>query len=209
MAGFQFVKSLSGSNDVLRKMQLAPSQTVVKGNALEFTYGKLSNVDAQTDVVYFVAHESGTSTATSKTLIEVIPAAGTNNIFQVGITPLLNDVTVVSSTSTTVVCAASAGSSNDMRGGVVRVAGQDRLIASNTYGGGNVTITVSEAWDVNPTTSDSVRAVSFGPGTTALKLNSSTPQNLLSTTLGDETGGKVRVIDVNLEKKFVNVIFVL
>lgn len=216
MAGFRWVKSVGGQRDVIEKKQLAASATVVAGDALEFANGKVQRVNAAADVVSYIALESATATATSQTMIQVVKAAGSNGVFAVPITPLLNDVAVNSGSTTTALAALADGTENDLAGGIVLIssAGQDpvtsaRIISANTYSSNVVTITWLEPLAVAASSSDTLRVVPFGPGETAVKLHASTMYNTLSVVRGDETGGKVGIFAVDLAKKEAQVTFAL
>lgn len=204
MAGFRFFASRAGTRDIMREVQIAASATVQKGDALEFVSGKAKRVNAAADTVRCIAAEDATSTATSLTKIPVIDVFGA--IFETDITPLLDDVAISASTTTTITAAMSAGATDDLVGGIVYANGLHRIISGNTYGGGNVVITVLEAFPSAPT--GNVRLVPFGYGTVANKLHASTMYNAISTAIADISGGTVAIHDVLLDKKVARVYFV-
>lgn len=206
MSGFKFVKSRSGGRDILRKRQIAASATVVAGDALEVTDGKFKRVSAAGDTVVAIAAESATSTATSLTKIKLVEVFG--NIFEVGITPLIDDVAANSGSTTTALVALTDGSSSDLVGGTIYVNGEQRIISANTYSSNVVTITWLEPIADAVASGDLVRVVPFGLGTLALKLHASNFYNSLSSAIADITGGKVAIDNVDLEKKVAHVYFV-
>ena len=197
MAGFEFVRSISGENDIPVELQIKASATVAVGDALEFTSGKLGRVDAQDDVVKFVCLQAAVATATSQTKVRVLPTVG--KIFKVTHTPLVNDVAgVTNSTATTVKCALADGSSSDLVGGLVycKELDQYRIITANTYSSDVVTITVAEGFTRAVTTTDTVRITAFGPGDAAVKLHGTNYHNSVSSVRGDEAGGKLVIRDI-------------
>lgn len=210
MPGFEWNQNLCGGRDVTHKLQIKASATVAAGDALEFADGKLQRCSAQADLPRYVALEGATSTATSLTKISVIPTFG--NVFNVSFTPLVNDLAGQSNATTTNVKVALAdGSANDLAGGLVYVKELDetRLIVSNTYSSNVVTIVVAEAFSVAPTTTHTIRVVPFGPGTNALKLDSTNPHKAISVAIADITGGKVSIFDVDMKRKVAKVSFLL
>lgn len=205
---FTYIRSRDGNTDIIRDdLQLKVSGTCSIGDALEFASGKLQRASAQDDTPEYVALEAATATSTSLTTVKVIEVG--RSVFQVGITPLLNESTCSSGSTTTAVCTMSAGSSNDMVGGVVYIkdTNEHRIISANSYGGGNVTITWVEPTSSAVASGTVISAVPYGPGTRALKLNSSTPYSGLSNAIADITGGSARVRKVDLKKKVVDVYF--
>lgn len=208
MAGFSFSKSRDNNTDVMRDdLQLGASKTVSVGDLLEFSSGKLQRCNAQADTPEYVAQEDNASTSTSLVKPKVVEVGRAS--FNVAHTPLINGVAVNSGSTTTVLCALTDGSSDDMVGGVVYFPEQDahRIISANTYSSNVVTITFVEPLPRAAAAGDTVRATAFGPGTRALKLDSSNPHKALSSARGDITGGSVRVRKVDLKNRVVEVYF--
>lgn len=208
MAGFSFSKSRDNNTDVIRDdLQIAASATVTAGDALEFSNGKLQRCNAQADTPEYIALEGATSTSTSLTTIKVQEIGRSTSY--VAHTPLINDVAVNSGSTTTVLCALTDGSSSDMVGGVVYFPEQDlhRIITANTYSSNVVTITFVEPLPRAAAAGDTVRATAFGPGTRAVKLDSSNPHKAVSSARADVSGGSVRIRKVDLKKRVLEVYF--
>lgn len=210
MAGFNFLKSVGGQRDIPVKLQMIASGTITKGDALEFASGKLQRCNGQTDKPLFIAAEDATSTSTSLTKVACYPHGAGQSIFEVAHTPLVDGVACNSNASTTtVICALTDGSTSDLVGGLVYIPelDQTRVITANTYSSNVVTITVAEAFTVAPTTTHTARITAFGFGTTALKLDGTNYHKAISSARADITGGNVRVWDVDLKNKVVQVVF--
>lgn len=198
---FNFHKSRVGDCDIIREdRQLGASLTVLAGDLLQESNGKLIFATAA-GTPRFLALEDKTSGATDIVFIKVLDLSLC--LLKHGITPLLDEAAVVSGTTTTVTAALSAGSTNDLVGGVVYLKEQDahRIITANTYGSGNVVITFLEPLDRAPVAGEKVSMVPFGPSDQAVKLASSNPQRNISTAIADLSGGKMAVEEVRLDKK--------
>lgn len=197
MAGFSRVKSIHGVGDPFcPDRQIAASATIVAGDLLKMTNGKAAAV-AATDSAIYLATEGAVATSTSLTSIAVIRVK--DQVLKVNHTPLVSGVAAASNATATVVkCALADGSSSDMVGGLVHCPelNETRIITANTYAANVVTITVAEPFSRAVTTGDTVRATAFGFGTTALKGDASTPQNLISSARADITGGKFEIFDI-------------
>lgn len=205
---FTFIRSRDGNTDIIRDdLQLKVSGVAAVGDLLEFASGKLQRCNAQADTPEYVAVEAATATSTSLTTLKVIEVG--RSVFQTAITPLINDVTASSGSTTTAVFTMGAGSSDDLVGGTIYIKELDahRIISANTYGGGNCTVTFIEPLTRAVASGDTVRLVPFGPGTRALKLDSSNPHSTVSVAIADITGGSARVRKVDLKKKVVDVYF--
>lgn len=208
MAGFSFSKSRDGNTDIIRDdLQMAASATITAGDALEFANGKLQRANAQADTPEYVALEGNTTTSTSLVKPKVIEVG--RSTFTVPHTPLINDVAVNSGSTTTVLCALADGSSSDMVGGVVYFPEQNehRIITANTYSSNVVTITFVEPLPRAAASGDTVRATAFGPGTRAVKLDSSNPHKAVSSARADVSGGSVRIRKVDLKNRVLEVYF--
>lgn len=209
---FTWVKSLNGTRDVIRegnarsRLVMGASLTITKGDALKFTNGKLAKI-AATDLAEYVALETKTSASATEDAIKVVSVSG--SLFEVGFTPLANDVAAASNSTATAAICALAGSNSDLVGGLLycKELDETRVITANTYGGGNCTFTVGLAFSRAITTGDTVRAVGFGFGTTALKGDSTNPHSNISNVAADVTGGKIAVYDVDMAKKKAIVYF--
>lgn len=212
MSGFSWVKSVDGRRDIIKRLQVGASATIVKGDALEFTDGKVKRVSAAADVVQFIALEDAVTSSTDLTFINCVQAAGSGGIFKVGITPLVN-TTANSGSTTTALVALTDGSSSDLVGGYIWVSSagstkvSQRIITANTYSGNVVTVTWVEPLSQAVASGDTVRIVPFGLSEAAVKLHASTFYNTLSVVRGDETGGKVSIYEVDLPNNEVLVTF--
>lgn len=208
MGGFQYVNDVLAA-ELIDYYQLAASQSVVPGDALKFSNGKVTPVSAQTDVAMGVARDTATSTATSITTIGVVRANNGLTKFKIFFTPLVNDLAAQSnSTITQSKVALTDGSSSDLVGGYVycKELNETRLITANTYSSNVVTLT-HEAFTRIVTTGDTLRVIGFGPGDAAVKFGSSNPQRNISNVIADLASGKLTVHEVNLAKKFAIVSF--
>lgn len=200
MAGFEFHKSRIGDTNLLRDdLQLGPSVVATKGDLLIFSNGKLILATA-TSTPQFLAMESKTSTSTSLTKILVMDIRLA--LLKSQITPLHNDIAIVSGTTTTAVAAAGSGLSGDeYLGAVIYFPEQDahRIVsASSASSGSNVTFTFLEPLGRAPVAAEKFRAVPFGPGDAAIKLSA---EDAVSNALADITGGKIFIDEVRLDKK--------
>ena len=210
MAGFVYDNRIFGGSDVMYDhLQLGPSQTVVKGDALKLQYGKLV-VAGTTDAVQYIAAESKSSSTTDKVVIKVIPTLRGNAAFRVRIAPTALNV---SNTGTTVQVKVAEnditgdGASNDLRGCVLLVVstGERRIIASNSYAGSVNTIVVAEPFNAALAVGDDVKILTIGPGFSA-QLNGEDSVSFAN--VAGATGGKVNVIDVNDDLTEVYVSFI-
>lgn len=204
---YTWFQSFFGNTDVVARVkhQLAPSTTVAKGDALSLgANGKLS-LAAVGGVVDYIAAEDATSTATSLTFIKVISAGKGLGIWKA----LLNLITgasdvlcTASGSTTTAVFACTAGSSNDMIGGVIYfpASGEHRKITANTYGGGNCTVTWIEPIAAATTTSTYCRVSAIGVGDKTVQLAAAggAPGGAA---IGDKTSGKVTVYELDIINK--------
>lgn len=207
MAGFKRIKSRNGIPDPSpKKLQMGASATVGKKDALVFSNGKLIRTTSQTAVVKYISNEDETSTATSKSLIDVIDPFG--QLFEVEHTPLLNDVDANSGSTTTALVALTDATNSDMVGGIVYFPEQDeyRIITANTYSSNVVTITWVEPLPRAVAAGDNVRATAFGFGG-APKLDDTTEYCAISSVQADRTGGPVTVHEIDLKRKALVVSF--
>lgn len=206
MAGFSWVKSLTGTRDIRRTGHViaAVSTTFTKGDALKFTGGKLAAAGT-TDVVEYIADATKTTAASDEETLDVIKVDG--NLFLVSFTPLLNDIAVNSGSTTTALAALTDGTSDDLKGGLVycKETGDTRIITANTYSSNVVTITVGKAFSRALTSSDTIRVVPFGYGSKAVQLSGA---STIATTRAAATGGKVAIYGVSMAKKQAEVFFI-
>jgi hypothetical protein len=104
----------------------------------------------------------------------------------------------------------AAGASNAYDGGTLycNETGQQFVIVSDTAGGGVHTVTIFPTPAVALTTGNTIRVVPWGVGYVGgVKLMATTPQQGISTALGDDTGGHLLIHSVNLASRIVRVRF--
>lgn len=207
MPAFTVVKGIAGQREEIIKVPMAVSATVAIGDACQFINGKLKRVDAQADIVTHIAAENYTTTSTEFYLVKAIPTEGL--IFENVFTPLMDDITATSGSTTTALGALTDGSSSDLVGGLIYVKQLDewRVISANTYSSNVVTITVVEPFSRAIAAGDSIRVVPFGYGDMAIKLKASTYYDGVSNVRGDESGGKLFVRGLDMKRKAVQVQF--
>lgn len=207
MPAFSIVKGVAGQREEIVEVPMAVSATVAIGDACQFINGKLKRCDAQADVVTHIAAENYTTTSTEFKKVKAQPVEGMicRNTF----TPLMDDITATSGSTTTALGALTDGSSSDLVGGLIYIKQLDetRVISANTYSSNVVTITVVEPFSRAIAAGDSIRVVPFGYTDAALKLKASTYYDGVSTVRGDESGGKLVVRDVDMKRKTVDVQF--
>ena len=201
MAGFEFHKSRVGDTDLVREdLQLGPSVVATKGDLLIFSNGKLILATAQSTPL-FLALESKTSTGTSLTRIRVLDIRLA--LLKSQISPLLDDVSIVSGSTTTAVVPLTAMSGDELVGGVIYFPEQNahRVIsASSATSSSNVTITFLEPLNRAPVAAEKARVVGFGPGDAAIRLSA---EDAISTAVAGLSGGKMFIDEVRLDKKQV------
>lgn len=81
--------------------------------------------------------------------------------------------------------------------------GEQRVITADAKVSSEHTLTVTPAFRRAPTTGDTVVAVAFSKGMTAVKFDATTPSLGISTAVGDITGGHAKIHDVNLKELYV------
>lgn len=200
---FRFARSLSGGNDVAsNKHQLSASLTVQKGDALNFTAGKLA-VAGTTELVKAIALEDVTSTSTSLSKINVIEVTD-DQVYECTITPTIEELATGGSTTT--ITASEATSDNDYDGGMIYVAelNEQRVIDDSQDTAGVVTFTVIEPFSRAIVAGDHIKAVPFSHGGSP-KLNSAGDN--LDCTVASKTGGKLEVVAIDLRNETVKVKF--
>lgn len=193
--------------DVGFNKQIAASATVLKGQPLTLAaIGKLGLSTVAQIVDYIWDDADTTSTSTSLTTGKVIPAGKGVVIWKAAlnlITGASDVLCTVTGSTTTATFACTAGSSNDMIGGVIYLPYSDepRLISANTYSGGNCTVTWIEPVAVAPTTATYIRVSCIGPGDKAVQL-SATGGTAGGAVIADKTGGKLSVFRLKLSEKY-------
>lgn len=208
MSNWKFHASLKGGYPVLRSgkdaMEMLPSVTIAAGDPLIFdATGKVKKCTAKTDLPLYVAAETKTSTATGGEKIEVYEIGRGDLIWKVLFTPLYKNQVASAGGSTTSIILPSAPetySANDWRGGKIFCVETRQLLtitaSDNPSAGNPLTLTVTQ-----PLTSTSVgktfHATFLGFDDTAVQLKG-TVFDEPSQTIAEITGGKLRMMDVNL-----------
>lgn len=109
--------------------------------------------------------------------------------------PTFNGTACNSNSTVTSVVFTGAGSTNDFVGGQVWIDNlqQQRVITADSVSGGVHTFTVTPAFSRAPTTGDTLRAVPWSRGATAVKLAATVPYQGISTAVADVSGGHVNI----------------
>lgn len=208
MAGFELDQKFIGDDIPRKHLQLAPSQTVVKGDALKLVYGKLA-LAGTTDKVFAIAMEAKTSTATSLTYIKVQPVLGKNTLWRRYLS-LSEIVTLTNADTTKAIIAQGAlsgdGADNDLRGGyVLRVAtGERRMIASNAYATSKNTITVAEPFSTAIDAGEYVKVLPLGASDETVQLSGN---NSVAATIAGRASGKLSIFEVSALLDYVLLTF--
>lgn len=211
MAGqaFKWIESFFGNTDCVKrqKVLMAPSQAIVKGQALKLDTSGRVTAATSAAVVDFIAAEDATSTSTSNTYMKVISAGKGLDIWEAGlnlITGATDVLCTATGSTTTATFACTAGSSSDMIGGEILfvLTGDVRRITANTYGGGNCTVTFVTPLTYTPGVTTTIRVSAIGPGDKLTQLDQNTPSTLVGgAVIGDKTGGKVSCWELDIKKK--------
>lgn len=210
---FSWFASFFGNTDVFTRVshQLAPSITVLKGQALTLgANGKLA-LSTVAQVVDYIAMEDATSTATSITRIKVVHAGKGLAIWKSQFTPLTgatDPYCTSAGTTTTAIFLTAGGSDSDMIGGVLYFPDSDevRRITANTYASTTMTATWVEPLTAATTTSTHVRASIFGIGDKAIQMEA-TGGGVGSSVIGKKTGGKLTCYEQDLKNNTAYVTF--
>lgn len=210
MAGFRFDnRALLGSDVRYDHLELAPSLSVVKGDALKLSNGKLA-LCGTTDKAQFVADEDKVSGAADIVKIRVIPTLHGLALFNLKISPIAKDVSATGTTSQIKIAddITGDGTDNDMRGGIVRVVstGERRIITGNTYSGGVNTLAFSQPLKAALAVGDDVELVLFGPGLATVRFNGE--DSIVINDVAGMAGGNIGIFDVSDDLKEVLVYFV-
>lgn len=114
--------------------------------------------------------------------------------------PPVNGVACNTNASTTSVKFDHASANGALANGVVYIPelGEQRLITADAKVSAEHTLTVTPAFRRAPTVGDTVIAVAFSKGMTAVKFDATTPALGISTAVGDISGGHAKIQDVDL-----------
>ena len=211
--GFRFSHTLGGQRDLLGpERELAPSIIVAPGDLLvwDTALGKLVLMTSNTGTPDYVADVDKTSTATGAETAQVVPALQNYGVWKIKFTPLHDGLVASSGSTTTAVIAAGSGISADVyNGGLVYCVelNETRIILdSSGSSGSNVTLTVLTPFSAT-LSGKTLRVVRWGFASAAVKLKTASVHNAIGTDAGDDTGGKVAIYDVDMQKKIALVIF--
>lgn len=208
MSSFRYKRNLGGdcSDHPRKDMQLAASQTVLKGNALVRENGELRVATASdTSKIDCVAAEDMTSSTTDIKKPKVIAATGTVNVFENDIDPLLDEVVATGGSTTTAAVPTSGLSSNDLRYGLMycKELNEQRVISASTAtSSGSSTLTTVEPFSRAIAAGDTISAIPFGVGADPKLAD----KDSVSCAVADKTGGPVIVEKVDLKRQMVEVI---
>lgn len=196
--GFRYVRQDGGvANDHTRAdVQLAASQTVAVGDALTVSNGELTVATSSTTQIDAIAAEAAVSGTTDIVKPACYPARG-EKCWEVGFTPLHDNVTASGGSTTTAVIAQAGYSGNEVRYGFMYLHGTRelrRISASSATSGGNITLTTEEPFSRAVVNGDKISTVPFGIEADPKLATKAT----LSSAVADATGGPVRVKKVDM-----------
>lgn len=119
--------------------------------------------------------------------------------------PPINGAAANTNATATSVLVTVATTDGDYTGGQIYCPELDeqRLITNSDETGGVTTFTVDPPFRRAVTLGDTVRAVPFSKGNTAVKYSASTPENGIGTAVLDKTGGFNKIEDVDLKNLIV------
>jgi hypothetical protein len=229
---FKFVKSISGGKPMTIQAEMAPSVTLADGAPCEFdANSKVNLINAVADSVLLIKNGEESSSAEGGETGMFLHAMPNDGIWKCKFTPLIDDIIGQSSGATTkkanltaftheayaagdellggtLWCKESAQARNATRHDFLQENNQKHLkITSNDISAQDAALVVEWTTPLHASSSGlTFRGTPLGPKHTAVKFKSdfSAP----SQTLADLTGGKIRIIDVDLENKEVYVMFI-
>lgn len=215
MAGFKWIKSLNGNTDAADQhlRRLGPSLTVLENDLLKFgtttTAGRLI-FPAAAESPDFMALEAKTSGANDVVEVWCRRILKMIDIFEIGLTPVVNGTACNANTDKKkVIVALADGSADDLNGAVVYISelNEWRIILDSAYSSNVLTIDVNEDFTEAPTTTHHAYVFNFGFGDTAVKLGSSNPQRNIGNLRADRTGGKVVIHALLPKEKVAHIMF--
>lgn len=209
MSGFTFKRSLSGaSTDANVRHRLGASLSVVKGEALNLAGNLLAKATA-TGKVTHIAQEAKTTTSTQQSMMDVLPVSP-DMVFEQSFTPLYDDDTATSGSTTTAVfdCGVS-GNNDDINGGLIHCVelNETRVITDSSYSSQVVTVTVTEPFSRAIAAGDTLRVCAPAEGNIAHQLDGSSPSLLVGQAVDDDSSGNVTIRKIDLENKKIEVSF--
>lgn len=192
-----------------------PSTQYLANGALENSNGCLKPVNAQTDKVVGVFNAllhpaelfnkrttKHLSHASIVEKVQAIPGFDSQCEFATFMTgsdvlAFQNLAANANSTATEVKFAGSI-TAGDLNGGCIFANGEQRNITNSTISGGVVTVTVDRAFSRAITTGDYITATHLNAGIRGVKLSSAAPGLGISPIKGDESGGYVEIVAMEL-----------
>lgn len=217
---FEIYRTLSAGAGVAEEILGTASTQYAYGEALTVVSGIATKAIAAGKVTHITVNmftpintnrqDSPMLTTTAGEKLNVVKVAGGNVVLKSGLTgnsaPTINGTACNSNAVTTSLLVTFAGSTDDFTGGTCYVPEIDdgmHIITADSVGGGVHTFTVVPPFRRAPTTGDTVRAVPYSKGFTAVKLNGTTPTLGISNAVADDSGGHCKIEDVDLKNLFV------
>jgi hypothetical protein len=218
-SGFHVYKRRAAGADVAEKLPSVASTTYVYGDMLTVIPAsgmkgqakKVAAADKGTHIyegmvpqLEVYRNPADTSTAAQEPVLGTPVAGGLVEVksYLTGdAVPLINRANANANSTATEVKVTAATSDNDYDGGTIYCPELDeqRQISDSQDTAGEVTFTVEPAFSRPVTTGDTVIAVPFGKGSTAVKFNATSPHQCLDTDPANKTGGHNKIEEVNLK----------
>lgn len=219
-SGFEMIGELASIGGLLERLPSVASTQYNKNDALYLSLsgslGLLSQVTAAVKATHIYVSmftpsttlrpaTADLSTALNEQILAV-RCAGTlltfkSNLVGTGSVPIINGVACNANTTlNTIKFADSVGSTGDFLGGqiYVQTLQQQFTILTDTVSANVRTVTVTPNPSRAVTTGDTVIAVQWSAGQTAVKFNATAPPQGVSTATADKTGGNININQVVL-----------
>lgn len=217
--GFEIVNTRSAGAGVIEEVKSVASQQYVRGAMLAVTAGLAALVTATgkgthifqgliTPVNLLRPAVENLSTAAGER-VEGARVEGGDVVLKSELraqsAPPINGVACNTNASATSAVVTAAGSTNDYNNGTCYVPelDQQRLITADSVTTGVHTFTVEPAFSRAPTVGDTLIAVPFCKGATAVKFAATNPHLGIGTAVADKTGGNNKIEDVDLKNLLV------
>ncbi|MBY0545811.1 MAG: hypothetical protein K2W95_00830 [Candidatus Obscuribacterales bacterium] len=218
-SGFQVHKNRAAGAGATEVVKGTASTQYRVGDMVAVTAGIATKVSATSKATHIVeamitpsnvarpATEMLTTTAGEKFILT--PVAGglviTKSDLKVNSAPPIANASCNSNSTATSVLVTVASTDDDYDNGTMYSHDLDeqRLITDSQETGGVTTFTVEPAFSRALTTGDTVSAVPFCKGATAVKFSSTNPQQGIGTAVADKTGGHNKIEDVDLKRLVV------
>jgi hypothetical protein len=202
------------------------TSTTTSGPSTTYDAGLLIQANAQTSPAQYVflsatTPKSELRQATYNLIdsnfgpVEVIEVSDGNAAFPISLATqfalaTIDGTSANTNTTTNQILVTFTGSTNDFNGGQVYVneTGAQYTIINDTVNSGVHTFTIAPAAPVAITSTNTLRAVPWGPGYKGgVKLQSTNPQQGISIAVADKTGGPLFIYGVNLQLRIAYVRF--